>query len=273
MKKLILSVAFVIFAAAACREKKPAEFTRLGFYTPYQGYMEKLNGKVESVTEKAYWVIPEGDSLIKGPRVSKIQLDSVGYTYDYIVVFDSAGYPVTSTTINEIDRPINIWKLYKENGLLARGEFISDDTLRYTQKIICDDDGIPLIYNGYDAMTDTLVQKIESRGSCMNDSITVQYFNYRGEPGVKYVYHFDEKGLMTRLDGYRNGMLIYSQPMTYTDKGFVEEFKSLDKDKNVISSAVSSYSKYDEHGNWTKSYTRDAKGFTMLFERVYTYFE
>jgi hypothetical protein len=273
MKKLIFILALVILAAAACKDKKPAEFTRLGFYTPYQGYMEKLNGKVESVTEKAYWVIPEGDSLIKGPRVSKTQFDSVGYTYDYIVIFDSAGYPVTCTTINEIDRPINIWKLYKENGLLARAEFISDDTLRYTQKIICDDKGIPVIYEGYNAMTDTLVQKIEVHGSCINDTITVQYYNYKGEPGVKYVFNFDERALLTRLDTYRNGLQVASQPMTYTDKGFVEEFKSLDKDKNVTSSAVSSYSKYDEHGNWTKSYSRDAKGFTMLFERVYTYFE
>ncbi len=50
MKKLILSVALVIFAAAACREKKPAEFTRLGFYTPYQGYMEKLSRLPKKLT-------------------------------------------------------------------------------------------------------------------------------------------------------------------------------------------------------------------------------
>ena len=45
--------------------------------------MEKLNGKVESVVEKGYWAVPEGDTLIKGAKVTKHEFDSIGYTSDY----------------------------------------------------------------------------------------------------------------------------------------------------------------------------------------------
>ena len=63
MKKLIFLLALIVFAVASCKEKKPADYTRLGNFTPYQTYMEKLNGKVETVAEKGYWAVPEGDTL------------------------------------------------------------------------------------------------------------------------------------------------------------------------------------------------------------------
>ena len=77
MKKIILFAALVLLAAAACKETKPAEFTRLGIYTPYQGYMEKLNGKVESVAEKAYWATPESDTYVKGAKITRLEFDSI----------------------------------------------------------------------------------------------------------------------------------------------------------------------------------------------------
>lgn len=149
MKKLIFLLALMILAAVACKEKKSAEFTRLGIYTPYQGYMEKLNGKIESVTEKGYWAIPEGDTYIKGARITKKELDSIGYTYEYKAVFDADGDLVSSTTFDENDKVIGVWRLYKVNNLYARSEYISDDTVRFRQVITCDGEGNPVLYEGY----------------------------------------------------------------------------------------------------------------------------
>lgn len=273
MKRLIILLALVLLAAAACTEKKPADFTRLGFYTQYQTYMEKLNGKVETVTEKGYWAIPEGDTYVKGARITKKELDSIGYTYDYKAVFDADGDLVSSTTFDENDKVIDVWRLYKENNLLARSEYISDDTVRFRQVITCDEQGKPFLYEGYNAMADTLIQKIEVVGSSINDTMTVQYFNHKGEPGTKILLIYNELGLLTHVEYYRkDGTPGSSYSIVYNEKGFQSETTFLDKDKNVEGKTSSSY-EYDEKGNWVKGTFNDQRGFTIICERVYTYYK
>jgi hypothetical protein len=273
MKKLIIFVALVILAAAACKEKKPAEFTRLGIYTPYQGYMEKLNGRVESVSEKAYWATPEGDTYVKGAKITRKEFDSIGYTYDFKAVFDADGDLVSSTTFDENEKVIDEWRMYKVNNLLAKTEYVSDDTVRFRQVVTCDEEGNPVLYEGYNQPADTLAQKLELEGSYVNDTLKGQYYNNKGEAGAKYLLVFNDQGLLTLLDYYRkDGTLGSSQVLNYNDKGFQSEYISLDKDKNVTGKTYSTY-EYDQRGNWIKSTTRDDKGFAVISERVYTYFE
>jgi len=273
MKKLILFVVLVILAAAACKEKKPAEFTRLGIYTPYQGYMEKLNGKVESVTEKAYWATPEGETYVKGAKMTRNDFDSIGYTYDFKAVFDADGDLVSSTTFDENERVIDVWRMYKVNNLLAKSEYVLDDTVRFRQVVTCDDEGNPVLYEGYNQPADTLAQKIEFEGSFLNDTLIVQYYNHKGEAGAKYLLVFNDQGLLTQFDYYRkDGTHWSSQVLNYNDKGFQSEYISYDKDKNVTSRTYSTY-EYDQMGNWIKTTTRDDRGFAVISERVYTYFE
>ena len=268
MKRLIILLALVLFAAAGCKEKKPADYTRLGFYTQYQTYMEKLNGKVESVTEKGYWGIPEGDTYVKGAGVTKKELDSLGYTYDYKAIFDADGDLVSSTTYDENGDVIDTWRLFKDNGLLARSEYTSDDTVRYKQVITCDAEGNPVLYEGYNALADTLTQKIKVEGSFLNDTMTVEYFNYKGDPGTKILLMFNDQGLLTRVEYYgKDGTPGSSYDLAYNDKGFNSEFTGYDKDK-VLKTKTSSTYEYDEKGNWIKGIFKDDKGFTIICERV-----
>ncbi|MDX9772590.1 MAG: hypothetical protein RBT02_04105 [Bacteroidales bacterium] len=273
MKRLIILLALVLFAAAGCKEKKPADYTRLGFFTQYQTYMEKLNGKIESVTEKGYWAIPEGDTYIKGAMITKKELDSIGYTYDFKAIFDADGDLVSSTTYDENDKVIDTWHLAKVNGLLARSEYISADTVRYKQVITCDEEGNPVLYEGYNALADTLTQKIEVGGSFFNDTITVQYFNYKGDPGTKILMMFNSLGLLTQVEYYgKDGTPGYSYNYVYNDKGFQSEFTGFDKDK-VLATKTSTTYEYDEKGNWIKGIVKDQRDFTIICERVYNYFE
>jgi hypothetical protein len=273
MKRLIILLALVLFAAAGCKEKKPADYTRMGFFTPYQTYMEKLNGKVESVTEKGYWAIPEGDTYVKGARLTKQELDSIEYTYDYKTVFDADGDLVSSTTYNENDKVIDTWRLSKANNLLAKSEYSSDDTVRYKQVITCDEEGNPVLYEGYDPLADTLIQKIEVAGSFVNDTMTVKYFDYKGDPGTQMLLIFNNLGLMTHLEYYgKDGTPGSSYNYVYNDQGFQSEFTGFDKDKIMTSKTSTTY-EYDEKGNWVKGIIKDQKGLTIICERVYTYFE
>lgn len=273
MKRLIIFLALILLAAAGCKEKKPADYTRLGFYTPYQAYMEKLNGKVESVTEKGYWAIPEGDAYVKGAPITRKEFDSITYTYDYKTIFDADGDLVSSTTFDENDRVIDTWKLSKVNNLLARAEFISGDTVRYNNVITCDEEGNPVLFEIYNLPADTLMQKAEVEGSYFNDTMKVQNYNFKGEPGSKYLFVFNDLGLLTRFEYYmKDGTPGSSYAFVYNDKGFQSEFTAFDKDKNVTGKTSSSY-EYDDKGNWVKNITWDEKGFTIVFERAYKYFE
>jgi len=273
MKRLITLLALVLFAAAGYQEKKPADHTRLGIYTPYQTYMEKLNGKVETVTEKGYWAMPEGDTYAKGARVTKKELDSIRYTYDFKAVFDADGDLVSSTTYDENDKVIDIWRLSKANNLLAKSEYISADTVRYKQVITCDEKGNPVLYEGYNALADTLIQKIEVEGSFFNDTMTVKYFNQKGDPGTKILMMFNNLGLLTHVEYYgTDGTAGSSYDYFYKDKGFETEFIGFDKYKKLTAKTSTTY-EYDETGNWVRGITKDQKGFTFISERVYTYFK
>lgn len=272
MKKVILFAALVVLAAA-CKEKKPAEFTRLGFYTPYQGYLEKLNGKVESVAEKAYWATPESDTYVKGAKITRLEFDSIGYTYDFKAIFDADGDLVSSTTFDENGRVIDVWYLTKVNNLYAKSEYVYDDTVRFRQVITCDEEGNPVLYEGYNMPADTLAQKIEVKGSYLNDTLTAQYYNPKGEAGSKYLFMFNDQGLLTQWEYYRkDGIMWSNQVINYNEKGFESEYTSLDKDKNVSGRTNTTY-EYDQMGNWIKSTTRDERGFAVISERIYTYFD
>jgi hypothetical protein len=273
MKRFIILLALVLFAAAGCQKKKPADYTRLGDFTPYQSYMEKLNGKVETVTEKGYWAIPEGDTYIKGASITRKELDSIGYTYDYTAIFDIDGDLVSCTTNDENGTVINTWRISKVNNVLASAEYESKDTIRYRVEITCDEGGNPVLFVGYDAVADTLDQKIEIIGSEISDTLLVQYYDYRGEPNGKALQIFNELGLLT--DSWnigKDGTPGTSYTFIYNDKGFQSEGTFLDKDKNVAGKIYATY-EYDEMGNWIKVTCKDQKGFTVINERVYTYFE
>jgi hypothetical protein len=273
MKKLIFLFFVIAVAAAGCKEKKTASFTRLGYFTPYQTYMEKLNGKVESVTEKGYWAIPEGDTFVKGAGITKHELDSIGYTYDYKASFDADGDLVSCTTYDENGNVIGTWSLSKENNVLARAEYTSNDTVRYKVHITCDKSGNPVLYEGFNPLADTLLGKNEMKGSDINDTLTVQYYNSKGESDGKSLLFYNELGLLTGFENFKkDGTAGSSYKLDYNDKGFNSEAVFFDKDKNKIS-AISSTYEYDNMGNWVKLTCKDDKGFAVICERVYTYFE
>jgi hypothetical protein len=273
MKKLTIILALVLLAAAGCKEEKPADYTRLGFFTPYQTYMEKLNGKVESVTEKGYWAVPEGESYIKGARITRAELDSIGYTYDYKAVFDADGDLVSITSFDENDNVIYVWNMIKDNNLLVRTEYISDDTVRYYQVVTSDAEGNPLLYEYYNALADTLVRKDEILGLETNDTTTWQYYNFKGEPGTKYLLLFNDKGLLTEQQAFRkDGTLLGGYTLAYNEMEFQIEATFYDKDKNITSRTTSTY-EYDDRGNWIRLICKDDKGFAVIGERTYTYFD
>jgi hypothetical protein len=115
--------------------------------------------------------------------------------------------------------------------------------------------------------------KAELKGADVNDTLLVQYYSPRGEPGAKAFLVYNELGQLTNVWNIRkDGTPDVSYSLVYNDKGFNSEVTLFDKDKNVTSQQSASY-EYDERGNWIKVICKDKKGFTLIGERVYTYFK
>ena len=274
MKKLIFLLALILFAAVACKEKKPADYTRLGFFTPYQNFMEKLNGKVESIVEKGYWAVPEGNTYIKGAKVTKHEFDSLGWTADYKAGFDIDGDLVFCSVIDENDKVVYGWKFAKENNTLVRAENMQNDTVRTYIKITCNEVGKPVLYEIYNAPTDTLLQTMKLEGSDINDTTILQSLSIKGEVRGGGHYIYNEQGLLTAAESYI-GDSTFAGGLTikYNDKGFSSETTFLDKDRKVTGTNIFTY-EYDDMGNWVKVVCKDPDtGTAIISERVYTYFK
>jgi ATP-dependent exoDNAse (exonuclease V) alpha subunit len=273
MKKLILFLAVTLFAVGGCKEKKQADYTILGFYTPYSGYMERLNGKVETVTETNYWAVPEGETFVKGKKMTSKELDSLNYTGDFTARFDEAGDLVSCTWYDENKKMLAKWEITKENNMMNRAEYTSDDTLRYYHKLKCDSEGDIIESEVYNAAADTLMWKGIAEKSVNGDTVTYKYFDNKGELNRKVLDIYNDKGLFQGYQSYdKDGNYLGSDELIYDENGKGTGIKFFDKDKNTTAANIF-INEYDAKGNWIKTICKDEKGFTIIGERVYTYFE
>jgi hypothetical protein len=202
MKKTIYLFLVIVFAVAGCKNKKQIVYTEIGVFTPYQMYMEKLNGRVEMVTETNYWAIPDGESFKKGNKMTKKELDSLGYTGDYEAIFDEAGDLISCAVIDENKKTNSKWELIRENNILVRANFTSKDTLRSYQKIKCDKNGDIIEYITFRAVVDTLLERVVVERNLKGDTVIYNGFNYKGEPAFKALFLYNDLGKFIGYQGY-----------------------------------------------------------------------
>jgi hypothetical protein len=272
MKKLICVLLVIVFVTAGWQTKKQVEYTVLGNYTPYQAYMEKLNGKVEKVIETNYWAIPDGKSYKKGNKMTQKELDSLGYTSDFVATFDVAGDLVSCIGMNETQKTVYKWEIIKENNKLARANYTYRDTLRYYEKLKCDDNGEILTCSRFRAKSDTLLQSWIVKRNVKGDTILYNVSNYKGNPLYKVKMLYND---LKQFIGYQSydkvGNYTGGDELKYNDLGKISAVTFLDKDKKPT--AENNFTKeYDSKGNWIKVICKDTKGFAIISERVYTYF-
>lgn len=273
MKKLAYFLLVIVFAAPGCKNKQYSDFTIIGEFTPYQTNLEKLNGKVEKVTEINYWAIPDGESFKKGAKMTKKQLDSLGYTGDYEATFDKAGRIVSCAILDENKKVANIWKIKRENEGQARANFTSKDTLMIYQKIKYDKDGNMTEADVFKTGVDTLLQKWVGERSAKGDTVIYTIFNYKGDQSAKYLLFYND---LKQFLGYKqfdkDGNYAGGNAAKYDNVGKMSELVYFDKDKNPVTENIF-INEYDSRGNWVRQICKDKKGFVIIGERVYKYFE
>lgn len=263
----------IVFATTGCKEKTPPDITVLGFYTPYQAYMEKLNGKVEAVTETNYWAVPEGETFVKGAKMTSKELDSIQYTGDFTARFDEAGDLVSCTYLDENSKVLSKWEIVKENDVMVKAQYTLNDTIRRYDKLKCNPEGEIMGGEVFNAVADTLVQSITGEKSVKGDTVKYQYFNFKGEARNKVLYIYGSSGQLLGFQSYdKDGNYMGGDEVTYDDKGELAGIKFFDKDKNITAENTFT-NQYDTKGNPTSTICKDSNGFTVICVRVYTYFK
>lgn len=273
MKKLVFLFLVIVFAVAGCKNKKQAEYTVLGYYTPYQMYMEKLNGKVEKVIETNYWAVPDGESYKKGDKMTRKELDSLNYTGDFEATFDEAGDLVSCAIMDENKKIVYKWELTKENNMLARANYTYDDTLRTYQNLKCDEDGDIIEAATFRAVVDTLLNSWVTESNTRGDTVLYKVFNYKGEPTYKTLFLYNDLEQFIGYQGYdKDGNYSGGNELKYDDLGKVSEITFYNKDKEPAT-GNNFINEYDSRGNWVNVICKDKKGFAIIGEREYKYFE
>lgn len=273
MKKIVLFIVTIVFTVAVCKGQKQVDYTLLGIYTPYQMNMEKLNGKVEKVVETNYWAIPDGESYKKGQKMTKKQLDSLNYTSDFEATFDKAGKLISCVILLENNKIANKWELTKEDNVLVRANYTVNDTLKSYHKLKCDKNGEIIEYDSYRAVPDTLIEKWVVARNTKGDTLIFNVFNYKGEQSFKALFLFNDSKQCLGYQGYdKNGNFAGSNEVRFDKQGKLSELIFYDKDKKPTSENTF-INEYDSKGNWVKQICKDKKGFAVMGERIYKYFQ
>jgi len=272
MKNLIFLLVVILVAAAGCKDKKTVDYTWLGDSSPYTFMQEKLKGNVATVTEKSYWAVPEGNKFIKGAKMIRRELDSLGATPDFAAVYDAEGFMLSCVTMDENGKTITRYDLTKTNNAAGREEYRSGETLKSYSNIRYNDKGRPVLYEIFNAMSDTLIQKIEFEGRDHNDTTIIRYLNPKGEVTMKGIEITNDMGLIVSAGEYGpDGSYSGGVEMKYNDKGFLSDLIVLDNGRNITETYYITY-EYDDHDNWVTSiWTGSNDTVTIFGERTYTY--
>jgi len=272
MKKIIFLLVLVILMAIGCKNEKPSEFTMLPDYTTSM-YPEKLVGRVEKMTEKNYWAIPDGEKYKKGNPISMKELDSLGWTEDFEVVFDNTGLLVTISGIDETARTIWVNEFLKENNVYTERKLFENDTLKFYDKLKCDENGNIIEITGFRAPEDTVIVTTKKIINAKGDTIENQWFNNKGELAGKRINIYDDLHQRRQVTGYdKDGNYQWRCEDIYNEKGKPSKRTWYDKEENISSVEEFTY-EYDKKGNWVIEYYKDEKNHISIMERTYTYFE
>ncbi len=274
MKIFFILFIAVVFMITGCKNNKQAEYTILGDYTPYGGFIEKMNGKVEKVTEKIYWTVAEGDTFKKGDPVTIHERDSLKWYYDHESVFDSVGNLLLCNYIDENNKAIGTWQFFKENNMLVSAKWTWQDTIRENQKLKCDEKGRIVDVIAYSASADTILYTYTVNYNKSGDTVLYLGADSKGLPDLRVLNLYNEKGQFLSFEVYnKNDSLQNSNKVTFNEKGKISGITFYDKNKNASEVVNRNYPEYDAKGNWVKAITKDDKGHTLVSERTYTYFQ
>jgi hypothetical protein len=274
MEKLtfyLLSVLIVI--SFGCNQQKPAESTVMQYFTPNGINPVVLNGKIKKLTEKNYWALVDNGKYLKGKQITRKELDSLQWMYDYEVNFDENGLIQTSSGFDETGKTVWNNHLKIENNKYVENQYARNDTVRFYEKIRYNEKGELSETQRYRFGADTLIGTGTFHLNLLGDSLVFNFLDFKGIPMVKYIFHVGENKMHIGSEFYdKDGNYTGGNEYTYNEKDIFQKVTYFDKDKKISNWEEYIYFEYDDKGNPVISCYKDAAGRLAMTERTYTYY-
>lgn len=264
----------LILISFGCNQQKPAESTIMQYFTPNGIHPVVLNGKIKKLTEKNYWTFVDNGKYLKGKQITRKELDSLKWIYDYEVNFDGNGLIESSSGLDENGKTVWNRQTKIENNRYVEDQYARDDTIRYYEKIKYNDQGELSEFRRYRFGADTLIGTGTYHLNQQGDSLIFQFLDYRGIPIVKYIFHVGANKMHTSSESYdKDGNFTGSNEYIYNEKNTLQKVTYFNNDKKISNWEEYIYFEYDDKGNPVLTCYKDASGNLAMTERTYTYYE
>ncbi len=272
MKKLTFLLSAIILFSFGCNNKPESEVvytTTIGMGTPYFMMPEILNGKVKEVTEKIYFATEENGTYVKGERMTQEAKDTLSWTASYIAKFDQDGNLMSSTEIDDSDKPYNLNESDIMDGKIIGGKFFYKDTLRviFTRKYYPADHSA--MYERIRMPEDTLINKIKVVYDSLGAYKTWEFFNSSGDPTYRYEFTAFE-GIVNGVKAMnKDGEQVFESHADLNDHGFAYRDVIINRSGELESTMEYTY---DDMGNWTTRIVKTPE-VVVIEERAITYYD
>lgn len=249
MKRTILSAFCIALLFACAPEKAPEPVTRVQWFTNSVWAPEFLNGQVKSIEQHAYWVTEENGEYIQGALITRKERDSIGWSDDFIVYFDSLGLVKKTEWLDDQGEPYAIDEILIENGNYSVEKWIENDTARTYAKFSLNKEGNIARMERFRLPEDTLINSYDFKWDSSGNWIGGQWYNYLGEPGWTHNFECNEKGLVLGSNNFNPEGKTSWHNYSYDENGFMVKWEGMRSDSSMLD-IVMKYPKVDEKGNW-----------------------
>jgi hypothetical protein len=269
MKKLIAFL-FIVYLFIQCSDNKEVEKTVIGMFTPYTYFPETVNKKVREVKETNYLPLIKEGRIEAGKPLTNADRDSLKWTNDFTVQFNESGFAEKEFDLDEKGKITGSWVFEVGSDFYKTAHRTINESAVILERVKKLNNNI-FQFDIIDPQTDTLRSKIVVEFGKKNKYKQLQWYNYKGEPTVKYDYSHDSEGHLIGFTVSINDTIRSGMNFTINENGFFETQEVYDKIKRT--SLLTSYEyEYDNAGNWIKNVSNvDGKPHIVTL-REYTYY-
>lgn len=272
MKTINLVILCFLLLISGCTTPETEKTTVLQYYSPYRNAPEFLTGQIKSIKEYNYWAVENNGVMVKGDIISRIERDSIMWSYDFACFFDEEG--LLNKTIYSIDNEeIGIWNLEYTNNLISKAVWSIQDTVRFYHIHHHDENNFLSSGEDYNGLNDSLVNKLKFKCNDAGFITESKVYNANNDLLNTYTYLRDKNNLTKELARHnKSDSLMYTYLWTYNEKGFYVNLKKIDANNQIARSYTVEYTKYDEMGNWTGLIINEEDRIRIIAERTYEYY-
>jgi hypothetical protein len=228
-------------------QKSPETKTEIGFGTPYLWSPEYINGMVKSVEQRAYWATEKDGEYIRGDLITLKERDSIGWSHDFIVHFDSSGLAGKVEYLDDEGQAYGYWEINIEDGKYVKAVWEEGDSSSDYWIYSYNDAGHMVKGERFRIGVDTLLNGANIETNENGHLTKVQWFDSKGEAGNTVTLEYNDMDLVTYRETRNNeGNVISWSRGVYDENGLATSGEAMLRDSTMLTVEV----KYPRTVSW-----------------------